>query len=173
MWEYVIEPVEKATYWDKSLPTQERRAKAKRLPLPVPKVEHESDEASSEDAESDNEPIYKTIWKSGFTPKLASNAIGMKVAQNFGKRGVYTGEISAYSVDDDLYTVLYTDGDAEDYDEAEYLAAVHLFRVNKRNKEEAEDSANLSSVEEDASPSEAELSSDSSDDKPKDRKSVV
>jgi hypothetical protein len=93
----------------------------------------------------------------------------MKVAQKFGKRGVFTGEITAYSAVDDLYTVSYTEGDAEEFDEAEYLAAVHLFRVNKRNKEEAEDSANLSSVEEDASPSEAELSSDSSDDKPKAR----
>jgi hypothetical protein len=53
LWEYVIEPVVKATYWDKSIPTQERRAKAKRLPLLEATVEHESDEAISEDAESD------------------------------------------------------------------------------------------------------------------------
>jgi hypothetical protein len=169
LWEYVIEPVVKATYWDKSVPTEERRAKAKRLPAQEATVEHESSEGSSEDAESDNEPICNTIWKSGFSTKLASNAIGIKVARKFEKRGVFTGEISAYSVDDNLYTAIYTDGDAQHYDEAEYLAAVHLYRDEKRKKEEAEE--NLSLAEELASASEAEITSgsDSSEDKPKRR----
>ncbi len=31
-WEYVLEPVNKATYWDHAaLPTEERRSKAKRI----------------------------------------------------------------------------------------------------------------------------------------------
>ena len=56
LWEYVVEPVDKATYWDISLPTEERRAKAKRLTVQELTGESESSEASSEDAESDNEP---------------------------------------------------------------------------------------------------------------------
>ena len=165
LWEYVVEPVVKETYWDKALPTEERRAKAKRRTVQELTGESESSEASSEDAESDNQPI----WKSGFSTKLATNAIGLKVARKIGKRGVLTGEITAYNVDVNMYTVLYSDGDAHSttyYDEAEYLKAVHLYRDLKRKKEDAED--HLFPVEELASSSEADISSgsDSSEEKP-------
>ena len=161
-WKCVIEPVVKATHWDISLPTEERRAKAKRLTVQELTGDSESSKASSEDAESDNEPI----WKSGFSTKLAANAIGLKVARKIGKRGVLTGEIIAYNVAVNKYTVVYSDGDAQDYNEAEYLRGVHLYRDQKRKKEEAED--DLFPVEEFASTSEADISSgsDSSEEKP-------
>ena len=129
-WKYVIEPVVKATYWDISLPTEERRAKAKRLTVQELTGESESSEASSEDAESDNEPI----WKSGFSTKLAANAIGLKVARKIGKRGVLTGEIIAYNVAVNKYTVVYSDGDAQDYNEAEYLRVVHCTGIKNGKK---------------------------------------
>ena len=41
-----------------------------------------------------------------------------------------------YTTADDLYRVEYTDGDAEDVDEAEYLKAVALFRKDTASSEE-------------------------------------
>ena len=64
LWEYVVEPVIKPTYWDKALPTEERRARAKRHPVESATVEQEIAEASSEEGESDNEPICKTLRNS-------------------------------------------------------------------------------------------------------------
>ena len=169
LWDYVVEPVVKATYWDTSLPTEERRAKAKRLTVQELHGEGDSSEASSSEVESDNQPICK----SGFSTKLATNAIGLKVARKIGRGAVMTGEITAYNVDVNKYTVLYSDGDAHSttyYDEAEYLKAVHLYRDLKRKKEEAED--HLFPVEDLASSSEAGISSgsDSSEKKPLQRK---
>jgi hypothetical protein len=65
------------------------------------------------------------------------------------------------SEEDDLYTVEYTDGDVEDFDEAEYCTG-----CMKTNKNEAD----LSPEEEAASASDADLSSDSDDNAPGARK---
>ncbi len=62
-------------------------------------------------------------------------------------------------------SVEYTDGDVEDFDEAEYLAACHLFTMHKRSSE----TADLPSGEEASSASECDLSSDSDDHVPKAR----
>ncbi len=106
-----MEPVQKATYWDKSIPTEERRAKAKRQTLSEPEEETKANVKSEGDKDEDDEPIYKTIVKSAQrtpTAKLCSKAVGTRVARKFGRRGVFTVEIVEYSTDDDLYRVEYT-----------------------------------------------------------------
>ena len=60
--------------------------------------------------------------------------IGVKVARDFGKQGVFVGEIIALEYDsgddakdDPFYVVQYTDGDQEDLDRKELPRALQLY----------------------------------------------
>jgi hypothetical protein len=89
----------------------------------------------STDSEGDEEPITQTRLslkknkeKMGET-KGNTEFIGTKVARDFGKQGIFFGEIVALEFDsgdeakeDPFYVVKYTDGDQEDLDGKECLS---------------------------------------------------
>jgi hypothetical protein len=76
LWDYVVEPIIKPTYWDKALPTEERRAKAKRLPVESATVDQAAAEGSSEDGESDNEPICQTLTRTSVASTVENGPPG-------------------------------------------------------------------------------------------------
>jgi hypothetical protein len=65
--------------------------------------------------------------------------IGTKVAKQFAGDDQqlvwFTGAIQRFDEDDNLYWVLYTDGDSEDMDAAEVKDAVHNYRMHLQQKE--------------------------------------
>lgn len=96
------------------------------------------------DSEGDEEPITQsllllskskeTISKTGEEKKGNTEFIGVKVAREFGKQGVFLGEIVAMEYDsgdeakeNPFYVVRYTDGDQEDYDGKELSKALELY----------------------------------------------
>jgi hypothetical protein len=98
----------------------------------------------SSDSEGDEEPITQsllslskskeTIVKTNEETKGNTEFIGVKVARDFGKQGVFLGEIVALEFDSGdeakehpFYVVRYTDGDQEDYDGNELSRALELY----------------------------------------------
>jgi hypothetical protein len=98
----------------------------------------------SSDSEGDEEPITQsllllsktkeTIAKTNEETKGNTEFIGVKVARDFGKQGVFLGEIVALEYDSGdeaknhpFYVVRYTDGDQEDYDGKELSRALELY----------------------------------------------
>ncbi len=89
----------------------------------------------SSDSEGDEVPIKETIQTKTHTPELVQyKDIGMKVARDFGKKGVFLGEIVAVEYDsedidkvEDIYVVKYTDGDRDDMDKDEVLYANEFY----------------------------------------------
>jgi hypothetical protein len=98
----------------------------------------------SSDSEGDEEPITQsllllskskeTIAKTNEETKGNTEFIGVKVARDFGKQGVFLGEIVALEYDSGdeakehpFYVVRYTDGDQEDYDGNELSRALELY----------------------------------------------
>jgi hypothetical protein len=78
-------------------------------------------------------PIMETIDKEDLAKSCAQrkpsnkhmNAVGKRVAKDFGKLGVLFGDVQSVEYESDdaaqeapFYVVQYTDGDREDYDEA-------------------------------------------------------
>jgi hypothetical protein len=110
-----VEPVDKPTCWDKTIPTEERRAKAKRQTLPEPEEQVLGDSGSVREDDDSDEPIVQTLMKSTLirstqqmtSPKLGSQSVDIRVARKFGRRCVFTGEIVEYRSADDLYRVEY------------------------------------------------------------------
>ena len=78
------------------------------------------------ESDDDDVPIVKSILDA----KRQTNFVGMKVARDFGKTGVFIGEVVQLEYDSDdvgretpFYVVQYTDGDREDMDEDEFTFA--------------------------------------------------
>ncbi len=69
-------------------------------------------------------------------PKLGEKAVSIKVSRKFGKLGIFTGKVVAYDNEDALYSIQYTDGDVEDFDEGEYLSET---KKKKQNYDSASD----------------------------------
>jgi Lamin-B receptor of TUDOR domain len=67
--------------------------------------------------------------------------IGTKVAKQFhdaaGELVWYEGVVQRYDEEDDLWWVLYNDGDSEDMNESEVRDAVHDYRLHVQQQEEA------------------------------------
>ena len=63
--------------------------------------------------------------------------VGTRIAKDFGEHGIYFGTISDASVEDDqvLWTVVYDDGDHEDYDEEDLKKAQKFYESNKEKDE--------------------------------------
>jgi hypothetical protein len=72
-------------------------------------------------------------------PELALFPIGTKVAKEFENNEQqlvwFEGAVQRFDEEDNLYWVLYTDGDSEDMDEAEVRDAVHYYRVHLQQNE--------------------------------------
>ena len=77
-------------------------------------------------------------------PSSSLFSIGTKVAKQFdgadGELVWFEGEVQRYDKQDDLYWILYGDGDSEDMDASEVRDAVDSYRVH-RLQEEAESEA--------------------------------
>jgi hypothetical protein len=106
-------------------------------------------QSCSSDSEGDEVPIAQTRLKEtkrkdkdGET-KGNTEFIGVKVARDFGKQGIFVGEIVALEYDsgdeakdDPFYVVKYTDGDQEDLDRKELSLALELYHktMNQNGK---------------------------------------
>ncbi len=108
----------------------------------------------STDSEGDEAPITQTLLflnktkekmgKTNGETKGNTEFIGVKVARDFGKQGVFVGEIEIvaleYGSGDDakedlFYVVRYTDGDQGDFDGKELSHALELYhRTTKKNR---------------------------------------
>ena len=77
-------------------------------------------------SENDN---YATSMGIDLAQKLGVLAIGATVCRMFDEHGIFYGVIKAYRKEgkQELYTVEYTDGDAEDLDQKEYNYAYALW----------------------------------------------
>ncbi len=86
-------------------------------------------------------------------------AVGIKVAKDFGSLGVYFGTVLSveYNSDDDdrakpFYCVKYTDSDTEDFNESEYGFARELcIQMDLDAEDDVEDEAVSSGTDEDES----------------------
>ncbi len=111
-------------------------------------------------SEGDEEPITETLLslnksketmgKTNGETKGNTEFIGVKVARDFGKQGVFVGEIIALEYDsgddakgDPFYVVRYTDGDQEDLDRKELSRALQLY-----HRTATKDGGSVVSVEE-------------------------
>jgi hypothetical protein len=98
----------------------------------------------STDSEGDEEPSTQTLLslkkskekmgKTNEETKGSTEFIGVKVARDFGKQGVFVGEIVALEFDsgdeakeDPYYVVRYTDGDQEGFDGKELSRGLELY----------------------------------------------
>jgi hypothetical protein len=104
-------------------------------------------ESGGSDSEGDEVPIAQTRLKEtkrtendGVT-KGNTEFIGVKVARDFGKQGIFVGEIVALEYDsgdeakdDPFYVVKYTDGDQEDLDGKELSIALELYHKTQNQK---------------------------------------
>ena len=81
---------------------------------------------STSTSENDN---YATSMGINLAQKFGALAIGETVCRIFGEHGIFYGVIKAYRKEgkQELYTVEYSDGDAEDLDEKEYNYAYALW----------------------------------------------
>ena len=84
----------------------------------------------SSDSEGDEVPIMQTLMRALKEPTkdvvVEHKDIGMKIARDFGVKGVFLGEVVAVEYDsedvdknEDIYVVEYTDGDREDMNKEE------------------------------------------------------
>ncbi len=89
--------------------------------------------------------------------------IGTKISRQFADLGLFTGKVVAYNSDTHLYSIEYTDGDVEDFDEEQRLLASHLYWDNKNG------GSDISAAEEEAY---SEDDTDSDDCKPRRKKSL-
>jgi hypothetical protein len=92
----------------------------------------------SSDTEGDDVPITQTLMQALKEPneeKLGKHKdIGMKIARDFGNKGVFLGEVVAVEYDsedvdknEDIYVVEYTDGDREDMNKEELVYASEFY----------------------------------------------
>jgi hypothetical protein len=112
------------------------------------------------ESDDDNVPIVKSI----IDAKRRTNYVGMKVARDFGKPGIFLGEVVELEYDSEdvgreapYYVIQYTDGDKEDMDEDEFTFAHELYGTLDAselqtlcNKEDDEVALSLSSGEEES-----------------------
>ncbi len=135
--------------------------------------EKQADEMSSQgeverggsDSEGDEVPISKTLQTEPDSLTSTNNsvqhleAVGIKVAKDFGSLGVYFGSVVSVEYDSDdedrakpFYCVKYTDGDTEDLNESEFGFARELCIQMELDAEDAvEDEAVTSGTDEDES----------------------
>ncbi len=81
----------------------------------------------SSDSDGDTLPIKDTIQtKTIVDEAVIHKVVGMKIARDFGKKGVFLGEVVAVEYDsedvdknEDIFVVEYTDGDREDMNKEE------------------------------------------------------
>ncbi len=122
-------------------------------------------ERGGSDSEGDEVPIAKTLQTEPERLTTTNNseqhleAVGVRVAKDFGSLGVYFGSVLSveYDSDDDerakpYYCVKYTDGDTEDFNELEFGFARELCIQMDLDAEDAvEDEAVTSGTDEDES----------------------
>jgi hypothetical protein len=121
---------------EKELAQIDKRKEKKQKEAAIPKTkllsEREADEMArngdvttwSSDSEGDTVAIKDTIQKkTNTTPEVGQHKdVGMKIARDFGKKGVFLGEVvlavecdsEDIAKNEDIYVVEYTDGDRED-----------------------------------------------------------
>jgi Lamin-B receptor of TUDOR domain len=79
-------------------------------------------------------------------PELSLFPVGTKVAKQFENNDQqlvwFEGAVQRYDEDDNLYWVLYSDGDSEDMNEAEVRDAAHNYRVHLQQNEATVAAAN-------------------------------
>ena len=83
------------------------------------------------------------------------DAVGKKVAKDFGKQGVFLGEVQSVEYDTDdaaqehpFFVVEYTDGDKEDFNETELEYGCELaFQIALDEEDDAEDASEASDVD--------------------------
>jgi hypothetical protein len=92
----------------------------------------------SSDSEGDEVPITQTLIRASKEPTqdvlVEHKDIGMKIARDFGVKGVFLGQVVAVEYDsedvdkiEDIYVVEYTDGDREDMSREELEYANEFF----------------------------------------------
>ena len=122
-------------------------------------------EKGGSDSEGDELPISKTLQTEADSLNSTNNsvqhveAVGIKVAKDFGSLGVYFGTVLSVEYDSDdedraipFYCVKYTDGDREDLNESEFGFARELCIQMELDAEDAvEDEAVSSGTDEDES----------------------
>jgi hypothetical protein len=122
-------------------------------------------ERGGSDSEGDELPIAKTLQTEPDSLISTNNsvqhleAVGTKVAKEFGSLGVYFGSVLSkeYDSDDDdrakpFYCVKYTDGDTEDLNESEFGFARELcIQMELDAEDDVEDEAVSSGTDEDES----------------------
>jgi hypothetical protein len=130
----------------------------------------------STDSEGDEVPIAQTRLKETKSKEIHGETkgntefIGVKVARDFGKQGIFLGEIVALEYDsgdeakeDPFYVVKYTDGDQEDLDRKELSHALELY--HKTIKKNGDKVVTVLSESDDEANDEDESMSSGSDDK--------
>ena len=133
-------------------------------------------QSCSTDSEGDEVPIAQTRLKETKSKELDGETkgntefIGVKVARDFGKQGIFSGEIVALEYDsedeakeDPFYVVKYTDGDQEDLDRKELSHALELY--HKTIKKNGDKVVTVLSESDDEANDEDESMSSGSDDK--------
>ena len=127
-------------------------------------VEKESDTEvhRSSDSEGDEVPITQTLIQALKEPTtdviVEHKDIGMKIARDFGVKGVFVGKVVAVEYDsedvdkiEDIYVVEYTDGDREDMNKDELVYANEFYvQVSGLEDETPEGSLHTESGEEES-----------------------
>ena len=89
----------------------------------------------SSDSDEDSLPIKDTIQtKTIVDEAVIHKDVGIKIARDFGKKGVFLGEVVAVEYDsedvdknEDIFVVEYTDGDREDMNKEEVVYANEFY----------------------------------------------
>jgi hypothetical protein len=89
----------------------------------------------SSDSDGDTLPIKDTIQTNTIVDEVVIHKdVGMKIARDFGNKGVFLGEVVAVEYDsedvdknEDIFVVEYTDGDHEDMNKDEVVYANELY----------------------------------------------
>ena len=114
----------------------------------------------SSDSEGDEVPISQTLMRALKEPNEEESVkhkdIGMKIARDFGNKGVFLGQVVAVEYDsedvdknEDIYVVEYTDGDREDINKEELGYANEFYvQVSGLEDDTPEGSLHTESVEE-------------------------
>ena len=112
-------------------------------------------------AESLKEPLLETVETEVQSPceRFLDEAVGTKVAKDFGELGVFLGLVVSVEYDSDdekkaipFYCVKYSDGDTEDLNEDEFGFARELrFQIDMDVEDERDERAVTSGTDEDES----------------------
>ena len=149
--------------------TEEEVSEAQRRPGHLRMLsEREADETAkfgevlrwSSDSDGDEVPIMQTLMRALKEPTkdvvVEHKDIGMKIARDFGVKGVFVGKVVAVEYDsedvdkiEDIYVVEYTDGDREDINKEELGYANEFYvQVSGLEDDTPEGSLHTESVEE-------------------------